>query len=143
MEVIEKLDLNLRNMIETFATIGVEKYLTKIKVNEHHLIADEPLEDNGKNLGPSPFDLLASALSACTLITMKMYADRKDWPLTDFNVTTFYENAGKDDQKLIRKISIPNTYTSEQKERLLTIANKCPVHKILIKSIPIDSILVD
>lgn len=130
-------------MLEIKAGIGVAKYFTDILINEHRLYADEPIEQGGFEKGPNPFEYLGAALSACTLITMKMYADRKAWPDTNFNVQIEYENAGFENQKILRKISIPNSYSQEQKLRLLEIANKCPVHKILKNNIVIESILVE
>ncbi|HOZ81877.1 MAG TPA: OsmC family protein [Bacteroidia bacterium] len=121
--------------------IGKENYKVIIESQSGNiLIADEPVENGGKNLGLSPFELIAAALSACTSITVRMYADRKDWSLTDVN-TDISVNWDKANNKTIiqRKIKFSGNLSDEQKNRLLQIANVCPVHKVLTNSILINT----
>ena len=68
------------------ATISVEKYRTLIETDDHHFIVDEPLDLGGGDLGPNPGELLSAALAACTTITIKMYAERKEWKLDEVKV---------------------------------------------------------
>lgn len=121
--------------------IGKENYKVIIESQSGNiLIADEPVENGGKNLGLSPFELIAAALSACTSITVRMYADRKDWSLTDVN-TDISVNWDRANNKTIiqRKIKFSGNLSDEQKNRLLQIANVCPVHKVLTNSILINT----
>jgi putative redox protein len=99
----------------------------------HSWLADEPVDAGGANAGPSPHHLLLSALGACTAITLQMYARRKQWPLTGVSVELRFNPdgtpvAGND---IARAITLQGSLTDEQRERLLQIANLCPIHKVL------------
>jgi putative redox protein len=102
------------------------------------LIADEPKEHGGGDLGFSPKELLLSSLAACTSATVRMYANRKEWDLQEvlLTVSMINDNTGT---TINRKIEFKGDLTSEQKNRLLAIANACPVHKILSNTIHIET----
>ncbi|MCV9931760.1 OsmC family protein [Flavobacterium sp. LS1R47] len=125
------------------ASIDTRKYRTEIKsASDNILIADEPQEVGGKNLGFSPSELLASALASCTLITLRMYIDRKEWDVAEINISVDFEkNAEKTVSILSRKIEIKGNVDEAQKERLLKIANSCPIHKTLTNTIQIQTTL--
>lgn len=126
------------------AQIDTRLYRTEIKsASGNIVIADEPQEVGGKNLGFSPSELLASALAACTLITLRMYINRKQWNVSEINIKVDFE---KDPDKkvslLTRKIEIIGEVDEAQKERLTTIANGCPIHKTLTNTIQIQTTLI-
>jgi putative redox protein len=103
-----------------------------VELREHHLVVDEPQEQGGEDKGPTPQELLAASLAACTAITLEMYARRKDWDLGDVEVQCDYEQAGRDQPTLFKlALRLPSGLTPEQVERLESIAIKCPVHRSL------------
>ena len=109
----------------------------------HEWLADEPLDEGGANAGPTPKLLLLSSLGACTAITLQMYSTRKKWPLESIEVELQLNLAsdpatGND---IVRRINLKGELSAEQRERLLQIANLCPVHKILTGEVRIASSL--
>jgi putative redox protein len=118
-------------------------YEHEIEIREHRLIADELEDTGGGDQGPSPTELLAGALASCTAITIEMYADRKEWDLGQVEVAADFTKATADTRPKARvEIRIPADLTEEQRERILTIAHKCPVHRALIaKDVEIDDSL--
>lgn len=127
-------------MAKIKASIGLKKYKTLISSDTNQIIADEPLDLGGEDLGFSPTELLAASLGACTCATLRMYADRKQWPLEDVEVKVNFERDATINQSTIhRKIQLFGNLTKEQKQRLLTIANSCYVHRTLSNPIHILS----
>ncbi|MGN6180726.1 MAG: OsmC family protein [Mucilaginibacter sp.] len=124
------------------ASIETELYKIEIKSPTGNVVfADEPLEKGGQDKGFSPKELLASSLGACTCATVRMYADRKAWSLEKVDAEVeLIEEAGQ--TRFIRKIQLTGDLTEEQRTRLLTVANACPIHKILSHTIVIDTELV-
>ncbi len=120
------------------AIIGRERYKTELVTNGHHLIADEPEEVGGKNLGPGPGEFLMVSLASCTAITVRMYADRKQWPLEKIRVEVTSEKMDKT-TIFIRHVYFEGALDDVQRNRLLQIANACPVHKALTNPIEIKT----
>jgi putative redox protein len=118
------------------AHIGSTNFQVLLDDGNHTWIADEPESHGGGNRGPDPVSLLMSSLGACTSITLKMYAQRKGWALADVRVAISIET-GDEGSTIDRRIVLEGDLSDEQRERLLQIANACPVHKILTNSISI------
>lgn len=126
-------------MIQIKAGIGLEPYKIEIKsATGNILISDEPVESGGQDKGFSPKELLASALAACTCATLRMYAGRKNWELGQVNVTIdLIAEEGK--TTFNRKLELHGDLDEDQTKRLVSVANACPVHKILSNSIEINT----
>ena len=107
-----------------------------IQAGTHAIVADVLPNLGGENTGPNPHELLESALAACTIITVQMYANRKAWPLRSTNVKVKIEVEGPQTQ-ILREISFEGDLDGEQKTKLLEIANKCPIHKLLQSQITV------
>jgi putative redox protein len=127
---------------------------TKISAGKHLLYADEPLEVGGTDEGPSPYEILISALGACTGMTLSMYAKRKEMPLKSVKVHLRHDKVyvedlvacDKDTSKIdviYREIELEGDLNKDQRKSLLDIANKCPVHKSLANGINIKTVLRD
>ncbi|MEL6865463.1 MAG: OsmC family protein, partial [Bacteroidota bacterium] len=127
-------------------------YTTEIMAGDHGFIADEPTSVGGNDYGPDPYELLSSSLAACTAMTLRMYAQRKKWPLEDIFVhinhhKKYFEDCQSCEKKgskidhFERCIELAGDLTVEQKQRLLEIADRCPVHRTLHKEVRISTIL--
>ena len=130
-------------MANVSAVIHKEPYKTEIVSGQNKLVSDEPVTNGGKGLGFSPNELLAASLAACTSITLRMYANKKNWALDTIVVDVDFErNEEKKTSDIIRKISFTGNLDTEQKQRLMAIADKCPIHKTLSGQINITTFAV-
>jgi putative redox protein len=103
-----------------------------VEIRQHMLVADEPEDHGGDDSGPSPQELLAASLASCTAVTMAMYAERKGWNIGEVAVDVDYEPAQRGSPTRFRMdIQMPKELPEEQRERLLQIGAKCPVHRTL------------
>lgn len=118
------------------------KFRQRVQVGGLEIIADEPKESGGDDLGLAPHELVLAGLGACTSMTLKLYADRKGWPLERAEVTLDAERTSTA-FTIRRRIEIHGPLDADQRTRLLEIASKCPVHKTLTGEIAIESTLVD
>jgi putative redox protein len=117
-------------------------YVVEIDTGHHHLTADEPVQNGGQDSAPSPYGLVLSGLAACTAITMRMYAERKDWPLEQVRVDLVMhdEDAG---QRIARVLTLTGGLDADQRARLLDISQRTPVTKTLRAGVRIDTRLAD
>lgn len=126
------------------AHIGRNHYQTILNNGRQEICADEPSDLGGTDLGFAPDELLCAALASCTAITLRMYADRKEWPLEAVRLDISLErDKGSNTTKLTRAIELEGDLNAEQRERLLGIANACPVHKTLTNPMLVESFLVE
>lgn len=114
------------------------KFAQDIEVGSHRIRADEPTEMGGGDTGPAPHELLLAALGSCTAMTLKVYAERKGWPLRDVHVTLGGVSADGV-FTITRQLTIDGDLDTEQRQRLIEIAEKCPVHKTLTGDITINT----
>ena len=121
---------------------GLGPFQQKLVIGEFQLLADVEVASGGTNTGPSPHEYLAAALASCTSMTLKMYAGRKSMNLSNVIVTVHVERES-DIEKFTRDIQLFGELAEEEKQRLLEIANKCPIHKALSGEIQIKTQLVD
>jgi putative redox protein len=128
-------------IIDGSAVIGRAQYQTVVKSGNHTVIADEPIDDCGTDTGMSPYNLLMASLASCTAITLRMYINRKMWIIEE--ITVDLEMYRTETGIFIEsKLKFKGEVTPEQKKRLITIADACPIHKILVGNIVINTSLI-
>jgi putative redox protein len=145
---------------ENATRVEVEETLTSrfiqtVRSGRHTLVADEPVASGGKDAGPGPYDFLLMGLGACTSMTVRMYAEHKKIPLKRVRVFLSHGKIHADDcsdcetkegkvDEIVRDVVLEGeALTDEQRQRLMEIANRCPVHRTLSSEIKIRSRLVD
>jgi len=132
-------------MKSVITKIGKTPYKTEIHIQPHILVVDEPKDVGGQDLGPAPAELLLSSLGSCKASTMRMYADRKKWDLdaVEISLSISKQKGELQDTNFIKcHIRLDGDLDEEQRRRLLAIADKCPIHKILSNPIVIESNLI-
>lgn len=116
------------------ASIGRDTYKTTLKTDDHQWLGDEPPGSGGTNLGPDPYEFILAGLATCTAATVRMYADRKGWNLErlDLDLSLWVEKKeGTQVTHIQREIQFFGDLDQDQTQRLLDIADKCPVHRLL------------
>jgi putative redox protein len=135
----------------TVTEAGSGTYTQQIFAGRHRLVADEP-RPIGDDAGPTPYDLLLAALGSCTSMTLRMYADRKGWPLNEVRVTLRHSRIHAEDcahcettkgwiDHIDRDVELTGDLDDEQRQRLRQIADRCPVHQTLTSEIDIATTL--
>jgi putative redox protein len=115
------------------------KFRHEIEVREHEMLADEPKDHGGEDVAPNPQELLAASLASCTAITMEMYAERKGWDIGEVVVDVDYEPAQRGSPtKFEMVVKLPKELPEDQREKLMQIAAKCPVHRTLEGEVMFD-----
>lgn len=125
-------------------TIGRQKYLCQISWRNGTITMDEPVSSGGEDLGPDPHSVLLASLAGCTLATLRMYIDRKGWDIPEIYVSL---NLAQEKERefttfIKREVRFSNAIAEEQKERLLSIADKCPISKLLTQKVIINTQLL-
>jgi putative redox protein len=131
---------------------GRGKFAVDIEAGPHHLIADEPAAMGGNDLGPAPHDFLLAGLGACTVMTVRMYADRKGFALEGVRVLLTRRKIRAADctdcvategevEEMSREIVLTGNLDAESRQKLLEIASKCPVHRTLTGEIKVRTTL--
>ena len=110
-----------------------------IRAGHFEIISGVSPKQGGGDEGPTPHELIESALAACTIITVQMYANRKEWPLEGVDVTVQITKEEESGSVFQRDISFRGALTDEQRARLFEIANKCPIHRLLARKIDVIS----
>ena len=110
-----------------------------VEIGQHRLTADEPEDEGGSDAGPNPQELLAASLASCSAITMEMYANRKGWDIGEVVVDVDYEPAQRGSPtKFTMDVKLPKELSDEQREKLMQIVTKCPVHRTLEGEVMFD-----
>ena len=131
---------------------GAGRFQQRIAAGPHRLRADEPLDVGGDDSGPGPYDLLLAGLGACTSMTLRMYASRKDWPLERVTVTLQHDKIHAEDcadcetregriDRIERRLALEGPLDEAQRAKLLEIADKCPVHRTLESEVNVVTVL--
>ena len=120
-----------------------EGYTCDAQAGKHAFVVDEPIPLGGDDLGAAPYQYLKAALGACTAMTVRMYAERKKWAVENVIVTLSHSRDANKQSVFVRDIKLVGELNDEQRERLLEIADRCPVHKTLSHGATILSKLVD
>jgi putative redox protein len=122
------------------ATLGPAGYTVTVRSGRHELTADEPESSGGADAGATPLDLLMSALASCTAITLRMYAERKDWPLAGVHVEArLVSDSSEDAGRISRSIELDGELDDDQRTRLREIAERTPVTRIVAEGRRIDT----
>lgn len=130
------------------------RYVEEISIGKHKLLADEPVDAGGTDAGPGPYEFLLTALGTCTCITLRMFADRRRWPLEAVRILLCHSKVHAEDcvacehelrvmDRIEVEIDLKGELSTDQRQRLLEVAGKCPVHNTLASAIDIQARLAD
>ncbi len=123
------------------ATFNGQNYSSLITAAGNSIISDEPMAIGGQNKGFNPYELLIAGLASCTIATIKMYLDRKGWKVESIDVNVELKTSDDTEPIITRNIFLKHSLEEDQLKRVLSVANACPVHKLLTKGMSITSSL--
>lgn len=123
------------------ATLGREGFATVMSARSHTLVADEPVDIGGQDMAANPYEFLMGALASCIAITLRMYAERKDWPLEGVEVDVAM--TGGKQPTIARTVRVHGPLDAAQQARLLEIADACPVSRMLKSGVSMTSTLAE
>ncbi len=135
--------INDKQIAQATATNNGEIYATVMQAGNFTMTADEPLDTGGKELGPNPGEYLCMALASCKVITLRMYAGRKNWKVDHIEVKVAHVR-GEDDPLeniFMCELTVTGQLTAEQRQRMLEISKKCPVDRLLGKASSVVTVL--
>ena len=127
-------------MAHATARLGTENYPVALTMRRHSVSADEPIERGGQDTGPTPSEMLCAALAACTAITLRMYAQRKEWALRETRVDVDLRSEGAE-RTMLRRLTLEGELDSAQRARLADIAERTPVTLTLKQGVRITTVL--
>jgi putative redox protein len=125
---------------------GQGRYQQEVIVGQHRLVADEPVAVGGADAGPAPFELVMAGLGACTAMTVRMYAEHKEFSLTHIHVDVTHEKlvvAGVNRDRILRTLTLEGDLSAEQRARLVEIAGRCPTARLLSQPLLLECRLAD
>jgi len=123
---------------------GRGRFQAEVRTANSRFLVDEPKAAGGQGSGPTPYDLLGAALGACTAMTLRLYAERKSWPLRGVKVRVVHHSGDLETRdRFAREIVLEGELTPEQRHRLLEIAERCPVHKTLERGMDVITVLAE
>ena len=125
-------------------------FRTEIEVGGHHLVVDEPVAVGGADAGPSPYEMLLAALGACTSMTLRLYADKRKWPLERVRVSLQHRKVHAQDcadcdhkpakmDLVDRVVFLEGALSDEQRTKLMEIADHCPVHQTMQSKMQVNT----
>jgi uncharacterized OsmC-like protein len=131
--------------------VGPTGFRTEVVARSHTLTADEPLGFGGTDSGPTPYEFLLTALGGCTAMTLRIYADRKGWPLKQATVSVRQARPHEPDcercatnavgiERIERRIELVGPLSEDQRSRLMSVADRCPVHQTFARGITVETI---
>jgi putative redox protein len=121
---------------------GQGRFQVKVRAGAHAFLADEPVAEGGLGSGPNPYELISAALGACTAMTVRLYAERKGWPLDSVVVRVLHGREGLEGtDRFAREIVLQGALSDGQRARLKEIAEKCPVHRTLTRGSQVTTVL--
>ena len=135
----------MANKVSSSVTLSTKNYMAEAKMRNHFVVIDEPVDLGGDDNAPTPVEYLLTAIGSCVAITLRMYAQRKQWDLGKINVDVYQKEELTQEgvrKSIVEEIHFEKETTKEQQEKLLEIAGKCPVATLVKNETKIESKLI-